>query len=57
MGITANGLDMLQHSIHLFLPDLANMILMIAGIFHIPWFVLVGLDFLKISKEQELMAN
>ncbi len=51
-GILANGLDLLQHLIHIFVPSIASSILMISGIFYIPWFLFLGLDFIRIERKK-----
>jgi hypothetical protein len=48
-GILANGLDLIQHLIHMILPDLATPILMTSGIFYILWFPLLTWDLFKNS--------
>ena len=53
-GILANGLDLFQHLVHIFVPSIASSILMISGIFYVPWFLFLGLDFLKIGRKENL---
>jgi hypothetical protein len=55
MGTLSNGLDLLQHFLKPFLPGIAPNILIIAGLFYIFWYPFLGLDFLKISRDNLLV--
>jgi len=50
-GIIANGLDLIQHFLHYSFPDIAGTIIMVAGLFYFIWYITLGRDLIKISKE------
>ncbi|MBD3224816.1 MAG: hypothetical protein GF313_08810 [Caldithrix sp.] len=49
-GLLANGLDLIQHLITPIFMPLGNIFLMIAGPFYLIWFLMLGLDLLRLSK-------
>lgn len=52
-GILANGLDLIQHLLTLFLPTTSYIIISVAGIFYLGWYLYLGWDLIKYSKENE----
>ena len=48
-GLIANSLDLFQHIVKPFYPDIPMFFLVIAGMSYVVWFPLLGKDFLKIS--------
>lgn len=50
-GILGNGFDLIQHVIHPFLPEIASVVIMFAGPFYFIWYIVLGLDLLKIGKQ------
>lgn len=51
-GLVANGLDLIQHLIHLAMPGLAASILMLAGPFYLVWFIALGWDFFRLARAE-----
>ena len=51
-GIISFGLDLIQHLLKLFVPLIANSILMIAGVVYIAWFIFLGLDLYRIGNKK-----
>lgn len=51
MGILANGLDLIQHLLHIFSPSASVIILMIASPFYFIWYIMLGRDLFKSAKE------
>ncbi len=51
-GILGNGLDLIQHAIHLSLPAIASPILMLAGPFYLIWYFMLASDFMRLSKKK-----
>jgi hypothetical protein len=49
-GLLANGIDLLQHVLHPFLPGAAAIILYFAGPFYLLWFPLLGRDLLRLAR-------
>lgn len=47
-GLIANGLDLLQHVMHVFTNNVPEIILWLAGPFYILWFLMLGIDLLKL---------
>ncbi|MFX1284316.1 MAG: hypothetical protein ACFFB5_11705 [Promethearchaeota archaeon] len=52
-GILATGLDLFQHAFHIFLPSISAPLLLVAGIFYIPWYIFLGLDLLRLGRSYE----
>ncbi|MFX1506642.1 MAG: hypothetical protein ACFFDC_11115 [Promethearchaeota archaeon] len=52
-GILATGLDLVQHVIHIFIPSIATPLLLVAGIFYIPWYIFLGLDLVQLGRSHE----
>jgi hypothetical protein len=49
-GLLANGIDLLQHVLHPFLPGVSAIILYFAGPFYLLWFPLLGRDLLRLAR-------
>ncbi|UYP44259.1 hypothetical protein NEF87_000544 [Candidatus Lokiarchaeum ossiferum] len=49
LGILANGLDLIQHLLHLFTPTLSSYIMIVAGIFYFGWYIFLGKDLYRYS--------
>lgn len=49
-GIAGNGLDLIQHVLHLSLPGVSSAIAAIMGIPYLVWYVLLGLDLLRLAR-------
>lgn len=49
-GILATGLDLFQHAFHIFIPSIATPLLLVAGIFYIPWYIFLGLDLVRLGR-------
>lgn len=49
-GLVANGLDLVQHLIHVFAPSIAAPILAVGGVFYLVWFPMLGWDFFKLGR-------
>ena len=49
-GLLGNGLDLLQHLLHPFLPMQSEVILRVAGPFYLIWFPMLVRDFLKLYR-------
>lgn len=57
-GIMANGLDLIQHLIHPFLPAVSQLIIMVMGPFYILWFAMLIHNLNSyIKKQQEEVLN
>ncbi|MFA6508298.1 MAG: DUF4386 family protein [Treponemataceae bacterium] len=52
-GIWGNGFDLAQHLIHLAFPSAAGILLKIAGPGYLVWYIFLGLDLLRNSKQRE----
>jgi len=50
LGILANGLDLIQHLLKLFLPIISDYILIVAGILYLGWYLYLARDLFKYSK-------
>jgi hypothetical protein len=53
-GLVANALDLIQHLMHPFMAGstIPGTILMIAGPFYIVWYIMLGLDLLKLGQKE-----
>ncbi|MFC2076766.1 hypothetical protein ACFLT7_06765 [candidate division KSB1 bacterium] len=51
-GLLANGFDLIQHLLHHFLPQLSQILLMIAGPFYVVWFLMLGLDLFRRGRNE-----
>ena len=49
-GLLGNGIDLVQHILHPFLPSLSEIILRSAGPFYLVWFPMLARDFLRLAK-------
>lgn len=49
-GIMGNGLDLIQHAIHHWIPGPAEILLRIAGPFYLMWYVMLAIDLFKCSQ-------
>ena len=50
-GLLGNGLDLIQHLLHPFIPEIAGLIQPIMGIFYLVWFPLLARDFLRLRRK------
>lgn len=48
-GLIGNGLDLVQHLIHPFLPEVSTVIALVMGVFYLVWFPALGRDLIRIS--------
>lgn len=53
VGILGNGLDLLQHILHPFLPATSEIVLRIAGPFYLIWFPMMVRDFLRMRQPKD----
>ncbi len=53
-GIVGNGLDLIQHLIVPFYPQIHDPVITIAGPFYLLWFLLAGWNLLKLARNPEL---
>ena len=51
-GIFGNGLDLIQHIIHPFAPEISATIQMVMGLGYFVWFPMLAWDFFKLAKAQ-----
>ncbi len=51
-GIWGNGFDLVHHVLYIFAPSFASVLLMISAPGYILWFILMGLDLFKVSKNR-----
>lgn len=56
-GIIGNGLDLIQHAIHHWIPGPADIILKVAGPFYIIWFIMLAIDLFKCSRPDKAMKE
>ena len=49
-GLLGNGFDLIQHVLHPFLPALMAPIQSFMGVFYLVWYVMLGLDLLRLGK-------
>jgi hypothetical protein len=54
-GILANGFDLAQHLIHPFIPSIASIPGMIAGLSYLIWFPMLGRDFFRLGRLEKKM--
>lgn len=52
-GILSNGLDLIQHAIHLAVPAPAEIILRIAGLFYLVWYIALAIDLFRFRDYRE----
>lgn len=52
-GIVSNSFDLVNHLLHYDLPELSQVILMIAGPFYLMWFIMLIVDLGKLAKERK----
>lgn len=51
-GLLGNGLDLIQHLLHPFLPAIAGMIQPVMGIFYLVWFPMLARDMLRLARKE-----
>lgn len=51
-GLLGNGLDLIQHLLHPFLPEIAGLIQPLMGIFYLVWFPALARDFLRLARKK-----
>jgi hypothetical protein len=49
-GLLGNGIDLVQHTIHYFAGALAATLQMVMGPFYFVWFIMLGLNLLRLAK-------
>jgi hypothetical protein len=49
-GLLGNGLDLVQHVLHLFVPTLSTPIQAFMGIFYLVWFPMLAWDFFRLAR-------
>lgn len=49
-GLLGNGLDLIQHILHPFVPSISDWIMPVMGIFYIVWFPLLARDLFRLGK-------
>jgi hypothetical protein len=50
-GLLGNGLDLIQHVFHIFLPSVSGFISMFMGVFYFVWFPMLSRDLFRLAKE------
>lgn len=53
-GVTANGLDLINHLIHYSFPGAASIFLYIAGPFYLIWYLMLSMDLFRIAKQMKV---
>jgi hypothetical protein len=51
-GLFGNGLDLIQHLIHPFAPEVSAILMQVMGLFYFIWFPMLAWDFLRLAKAQ-----
>ena len=51
-GLLGNGLDLIQHLLHPFIPEIAGLIQPIMGIFYLVWFPFLARDLLCLARKE-----
>ena len=51
-GLIGNGLDLIQHLIHPFAPEIASVIQMSMGVFYLVWFPALARDLLRLARRE-----
>ena len=51
-GLLGNGLDLIQHLLHPFVPEIAGLIQPIMGIFYLVWFPALARDLLRLARKE-----
>ena len=51
-GLLGNGLDLIQHLLHPFVPEIAGLIQPVMGIFYMAWFPFLARDLLRLSQKE-----
>ncbi|MDX9864957.1 MAG: hypothetical protein RBT34_09150 [Anaerolineaceae bacterium] len=51
-GLLGNGLDLIQHLFHPFVPEIAGLIQPVMGIFYLVWFPALARDLLRLSRKK-----
>ena len=51
-GLLGNGFDLIQHTLHIFLPSASSVIAMFMGVFYFVWFPMLAWDFFKLSRRE-----
>lgn len=50
-GLLGNGLDLVQHVLHPFLPGVSAVIQMVMGLFYFVWYPMLGRDLLRLGRK------
>lgn len=50
-GLLGNGLDLVQHLFHPFVPEIAGLIQPVMGIFYLVWFPFLARDFFRLARK------
>jgi hypothetical protein len=51
-GLLGNGLDLIQHLLHPFIPEIAGLIQPLMGIFYLVWFPALARDLLRLARRE-----
>jgi hypothetical protein len=49
-GLLGNGLDFVQHVLHIFVPSVSSVIAMFMGVFYFVWFPMLAWDLFKLAR-------
>jgi hypothetical protein len=50
-GLLGNGLDLIQHILHIFLPSVSSFITIFMGVFYFVWFPMLARDLFRLAKK------
>jgi hypothetical protein len=50
-GLLGNGLDLIQHILHIFLPSISGFITMFMGVFYFVWYPMLARDLFRLAKD------
>lgn len=52
-GLVGNGLDLIQHVLHIFLPSVSSFITIFMGLFYFVWYPMLGRDLFRLVKDTQ----
>ncbi len=56
-GLLANGIDLFQHVVHPFWPQVGEVLGMVFGLFYVVWFVMLARDFVRLAKQPAALVE
>jgi hypothetical protein len=56
-GLIGNGLDLIQHVLHPFAPSISSSIQIFMGVFYLVWFLMLGLDLIRLGLKPRHMTS